>query len=70
MNISVNVNECSSSPCVNGECNDAVNGYVCACNIDWIGTHCEGLLIVNVVALHPDTLLCIKPVLVQHSLLS
>ena len=43
MNISANINECLSSPCVNGECDDAVSSYECACAIDWSGIHCEGL---------------------------
>ena len=47
----VDINECSSSPCMNGAtCTDAVNSYTCACVAGYIGTHCEpgeGLLLSN-----------------------
>ena len=33
----VNVNECASSPCVNGRCADFVNLYLCECNLGWTG---------------------------------
>ena len=38
----VDINECSSSPCMNGAtCTDAVNSYTCACVAGYTGTHCE-----------------------------
>ena len=38
----VDINECSSSPCLNGAtCTDAVNSYTCACVAGYTGTHCE-----------------------------
>ena len=38
----VDINECSSSPCMNGAtCNDAVNSYTCACVAGYTETHCE-----------------------------
>ena len=33
--------ECEASPCVNGECVDIINGYICECAPGWTGTHCE-----------------------------
>ena len=45
INFSVDVNECESSPCVHGNCNDEVNGYNCDCEDDWVGTHCNGELL-------------------------
>ncbi len=40
--ILVDINECSSSPCVNGAtCTDAVNSYTCACVAGYTGPHCE-----------------------------
>ena len=38
----LDINECSSSPCMNGAtCTDAVNSYTCACVAGYTGTHCE-----------------------------
>ena len=40
--ILVDINECGSTPCLNGaSCNDAVDGYTCACGAGYTGTHCE-----------------------------
>ena len=38
----VDINDCSSSPCMNGAtCTEAVNSYACACIAGYTGTHCE-----------------------------
>ena len=42
----VNVNECDSSPCVNGTCSDLVNAYRCICLYGYGGTNCGGTTIV------------------------
>jgi len=34
------INECSSSPCVNGTCNDVVNNYTCTCFGGFEGRDC------------------------------
>lgn len=40
-NCEVNINECDSSPCQNGDCKDKVGGYVCECEPGFEGDHCE-----------------------------
>ena len=36
------IDECSSSPCQNGAtCEDQRNGYVCRCDSEYSGVHCE-----------------------------
>lgn len=39
------VDECASSPCVNGACTNEVNGYTCQCVDGWQGTNCDGKLL-------------------------
>jgi len=37
-----NVNECASSPCLNGgSCADLINGYTCVCTLNYTGTNCQ-----------------------------
>jgi hypothetical protein len=39
---SVDINECSSAPCLNGgKCKDKINGYICECKVGFEGQHCE-----------------------------
>ena len=38
----VNVNECSSNPCLNnGSCTDLINGFNCTCQSGYYGSRCE-----------------------------
>jgi hypothetical protein len=36
------IDECISSPCHNGTCDDRVNGYLCHCSPGYTGTLCDG----------------------------
>ena len=38
---SADIDECESSPCVHGVCEDKINGYRCVCNPGYTGPHCE-----------------------------
>ena len=35
------IDECESDPCINGDCEDQVNGFLCHCLPGWTGQHCE-----------------------------
>ena len=35
------VDECASQPCVNGKCEDKVNGFECQCEPGYTGDMCE-----------------------------
>ena len=36
------IDECANSPCLNGgTCADQVNGYVCSCQAEYAGLHCQ-----------------------------
>jgi hypothetical protein len=41
INCETNINECVSSPCVNGACIDKVNGYQCVCQPGWTNMNCD-----------------------------
>ncbi|XP_058822822.1 protein crumbs isoform X2 [Topomyia yanbarensis] len=40
-NCEVNINECDSSPCKNGNCVDGIGNYTCECEPGFEGIHCE-----------------------------
>ena len=37
----VDENECASTPCVNGQCQDGINQYTCVCEAGWTGITCD-----------------------------
>lgn len=39
--LSTDVDECESSPCVQGNCTDQVDGYICECFPGYSGPNCD-----------------------------
>ena len=37
----IDIDECSNSPCVNGQCANGANHYTCTCDAGWTGTNCN-----------------------------
>jgi len=40
-NCTTDIDECESTPCVNGQCTDGIAGYICACYPGFGGNQCE-----------------------------
>jgi len=38
---SVDINECDSNPCFQGNCTDKVNGFSCVCDDGYEGIQCQ-----------------------------
>ena len=47
------IDECTSNPCINGECSNAVNQYSCSCDDGYNGENCENGKTIPFI-LHPD----------------
>ena len=41
MNISTDIDECATSPCIHGSCEDKINDYTCTCDPGWKGKDCD-----------------------------
>ena len=37
----IDLDDCSTNPCVNGTCYDLVNDYLCVCDDGYNGTNCD-----------------------------
>ena len=35
------IDECESSPCIHGRCEDGTDKYICQCEPGFTGLHCE-----------------------------
>ena len=54
------INECGSSPCLHGDCEDKINGYQCHCLAGYTGSHCEtGERDIDIQHLKIDTVFCL-----------
>ena len=45
----MNIDDCSPNPCINGNCTDGIGSYTCTCDPIWTGTNCDSCLIANCV---------------------
>ena len=41
MFLPADIDECESSPCVNGYCDDGIDHYDCDCEPGWSGQNCD-----------------------------
>ena len=37
----LDIDDCASDPCVNGDCTDGVDSYTCDCDSGFTGVNCE-----------------------------
>ena len=37
----LDIDDCASQPCTNGNCTDLVNGFKCTCDVGYMGTRCD-----------------------------
>ena len=54
----VDIDECASSPCVNGDCVDEVSGYTCVCPAGYRGVLCDESKLKKVPTLMPSYFYC------------
>jgi len=40
-NCEININECTSNPCLHGNCTDAIDSFICGCFAGYTGTICQ-----------------------------
>ena len=46
----VEVDECASNPCTNGQCVDGSNQYTCYCNSGFMGTNCQSMFYAKLIS--------------------
>lgn len=71
----INIDDCSSNPCVNGKCVDGVSRYDCDCNKGYWGVNCEkkiineeGMMVTDVISLKQNDKRNVKKFFFVHLL--
>ena len=56
-----NIDDCAGVSCGHGTCVDGVNAYTCACEVGWVGDHCQFVQQPNAAQLKTNVQTCVAP---------